>query len=454
LIILIIFQMQSSSKKKGSFGSNLKKTIWGGGGNDKKLSKKEEEERRKMGNPNVSKPMAIKHKIHVDFDSDNGFTGLPDEWKTMISGNISKEEVLNNTQAVLDVLQFHEKHYNLQTQEESEDEERITSSAPSTPTTNENTKTDDNNNNNSKSELTDLIFDQELFNPEDPDLAYKDLQKIGEGSSGSVFTAIKINDNRKIAIKVISVKSNEKAAIENEIRMMKTTRHENVVEYVGSHSKADRLWVVMEFIDGGSLTDIIAVVRMTEPQIANICREILKALAYIHKLNRIHRDIKSDNILLTKAGAVKLADFGYCAQLTEAATKRNSVVGTPYWMAPELIRGMDYDTGVDLWSLGIAAIEMAEGEPPYLEYPPLRALFLIATNGSPTLKQPEKWSTNFKDFMARALDVNTQQRGNSEDLLKHSFIKSACNPADLAVLIKKAQKKNQNSGLDDALASF
>jgi len=140
-------------------------------------------------------------------------------------------------------------------------------------------------------------------------------------------------------------------------------------------------------------------------------------------------------------GLVKLADFGYCAQLTEKANKRNSVVGTPYWMAPELIRGMDYDTGVDIWSLGIAAIEMAEGEPPYLEYPPLRALFLIATSGSPSLKQPEKWSNNFKDFMAHSLEVNTTSRSTAEELLKHPFIKSACSYTDLGYLIQKAHKK-------------
>jgi len=205
--------------------------------------------------------------------------------------------------------------------------------------------------------------------------------------------------------------------------------------------KNDRLWVVMEYLDGGPLTDIIAAVRLSEAHISLICREMLKALGYVHMLNRIHRDIKSDNILLSRDGQAKLADFGYCAQLTEKASKRNSVVGTPYWMAPELIRGMDYDTRVDIWSLGIASIEMAEGEPPYLEYPPLRALFLIATNGSPTLKQPEKWSTAFRSFLSRSLEVNASTRATAEDLLKHQFIKTACSHSELSSLIKKAHKK-------------
>lgn len=114
----------------------------------------------------------------------------------------------------------------------------------------------------------------------------------------------------------------------------------------------------------------------------------------------------------------RAADFGYCAQLTEEATKRNSVVGTPYWMAPELIKGMDYGTGVDIWSLGIAAIEMAEGDPPYLDFPPLRALFLIATHGSPSLKEPEKWSDTFKDFLGRCLDQDSNKRATASDLLQ------------------------------------
>jgi len=290
--------------------------------------------------------------------------------------------------------------------------------------------------------------DEPLYDNRDPSTFFKELRKIGEGSSGSVYTAIKMDDHRKVAIKMINVKANEMSAIDNEIRMMKTSKHECVVEYVGSYLKEDLLWVVMEYMDAGPLTDIISAVRMTEPQIAAICKDVLRALAYIHLLNRIHRDIKSDNILMMKDGGVRLADFGYCTQLTEKTSKRNSVVGTPYWMAPELIRGVDYGTGVDIWSLGIATIEMAEGEPPYLEYPPLRALFLIATNGAPSLKQPQKWSDTFKDFMSRCLEVVTTERATAEELLQHSFIRSACQASELGTLIKKAHKKLKSASSD------
>jgi len=231
--------------------------------------------------------------------------------------------------------------------------------------------------------------------------------------------------------------------LENEIAMMATLKHENIVEYIGSYMSDEQLWVVMEFMDGGSLTEVISICRMTEPQMAAVCKEILKALICIHGLNRIHRDIKSDNILLSLNGEVKLADFGYCAQLTEQATKRNSVVGTPYWMAPELIRCLDYGTGVDIWSLGIAAIEMAEGEPPYLEFPPLRALFLIATHGSPNLKEPDKWSDTFKNFMKQCLEIDSLVRPGAEELLKHPFLKMACPTKNLGALIKKAKEVNK-----------
>lgn len=222
--------------------------------------------------------------------------------------------------------------------------------------------------------------------------------------------------------------------------MMATLRHPCIVEFIGAWIYDSLLWVAMEYMDGGSLTDIIAVCKMTEPQIAAVCKECLRALFEIHSRNRIHRDIKSDNILLTSKGDVKLADFGYTAQLTEAVSKRNSVVGTPYWMAPELIRSMDYGTSVDIWSLGILAIEMAEGEPPYIEFPPLRALFLIATQGTPALKEADKWSGTFKDFLARCLDVDFQARGTAEELLCHPFLRMSCPLKNLTPLLRKAQE--------------
>lgn len=234
-----------------------------------------------------------------------------------------------------------------------------------------------------------------------------------------------------------------------ELKMMKDSHHPNIVDYIDSFIVDDnQLWVIMEYMDGGCLTDVLEqfeTVKMTESQIARVCFETLKALSYIHSRHRIHRDIKSDNILLNMKGDVKLADFGYAAQLTQQQQKRRTVVGTPYWMAPELIRGHDYGVKVDIWSLGIMVMEMAEGEPPYMEYPPLRALFLITTKGIPPLKEPNKWSPEFLDFYAKCLEKDADKRPDANELLRHPFLKKACPPAELGPLILRAREAQQAS---------
>jgi len=278
---------------------------------------------------------------------------------------------------------------------------------------------------------------------EDPLKVYTSLQKLGEGSSGTVYSGTENASGRRVAIKCLYTgKETDLPALENEIAMMGLSRHPNVVEYIDSYLWEKSLWIVMEFLQGGSLTDALTETRFTEEAIALVSREVLESLAFLHSRSRIHRDIKSDNVLLSPEGDVKLADFGYCVQLTEEMKKRNSVVGTPYWMAPELIRGQDYGEKVDIWSTGIMAIEMAEGEPPLLDEPPLRALYLITTRGSPTLKHPERWSAEFKDFMAKCLDMNPTQRYSAQLALRHPFIGKACDKQQLGELVQRtAQKK-------------
>jgi len=282
----------------------------------------------------------------------------------------------------------------------------------------------------------------ELISKDDPTLLFRDMEKIGEGAAGEVFLATSRN-NRKVAVKKMEINGENMKLLITEIGIMKTSHHPNIVDYVDSYILEERqLWVVMEYMDGGCLTDILEQfedLKMTESQIAMVIRETLRALAYIHSLHRIHRDIKSDNILLNSDGCVKLADFGYAAQLTQKQQKRNTIVGTPYWMAPELIRGHDYGVKVDIWSLGIMLMEMAEGEPPYMEFPPLRALFLITTKGIPPLKEPHKWSADFNDFFNRCLEKEVERRPYAEDLMKHPFLKRAGEARDISTMIRQSR---------------
>ncbi|EEP76317.1 serine/threonine-protein kinase PAK 3 [Uncinocarpus reesii 1704] len=281
----------------------------------------------------------------------------------------------------------------------------------------------------------------------DPTRKYRNLNKIGQGASGGVFTAYENGTNKCVAIKQMNLELQpKKDLIINEILVMKDSRHKNIVNFMDSFLHGGDLWVVMEYMEGGSLTDVVTFNIMTEGQIAAVCRE------HLHSKGVIHRDIKSDNILLSLEGNIKLTDFGFCAQINESHNKRNTMVGTPYWMAPEVVTRKEYGRKVDIWSLGIMAIEMIEGEPPYLTESPLRALYLIATNGTPTIKDEHTLSPVFRDFLHFALRVDPEKRASAHDLLTHSFM-SLCEPLpSLAPLVRaarasRAQEKAQKGGI-------
>ncbi|KAG0057620.1 Protein kinase [Gryganskiella cystojenkinii] len=261
----------------------------------------------------------------------------------------------------------------------------------------------------------------------DPSTLYSKIKKVGQGASGSVYVAKHLTTNTKVAIKQMDLSLQpRKELVVNEILVMKESTHPNIVNYLDSFLvRGQELWVVMEYMEGGALTDVIDNNKLSENQIAIICFETCKGLQHLHSQNIIHRDIKSDNVLLDSYGHVKITDFGFCAKLTDQKNKRATLVGTPYWMAPEVVKQKEYGAKVDVWSLGIMAIEMIEQEPPYLDEEPLKALYLIATNGTPTLKKPETLSAELKNFLAVCLCVDVKSRAASKELLEHEFLRRA-----------------------------
>ncbi|KAG6547084.1 hypothetical protein Mapa_011335 [Marchantia paleacea] len=261
---------------------------------------------------------------------------------------------------------------------------------------------------------------------EDPSVKYDLLNELGKGSYGAVYKARDLRTSELVAIKVISLCEGEEGyeEIRGEIEMLQQCNHPNVVRYLGSYQGEDYLWIVMEYCGGGSVADLMSITdeALEEHQIAYICKESLKGLAYLHSIFKVHRDIKGGNILLTEQGEVKLGDFGVAAQLTRTMSKRNTFIGTPHWMAPEVIQESRYDGKVDVWALGVSAIEMAEGLPPRSNVHPMRVLFMISREPAPMLEDKEKWSLVFHDFVAKCLTKEPRLRPTATAMLQHKFI--------------------------------
>ncbi|KAG4301290.1 hypothetical protein PCK1_002600 [Pneumocystis canis] len=272
------------------------------------------------------------------------------------------------------------------------------------------------------------------------DAQYTLLEKLGTGSFGVVWKAVRRKTGEIVAIKQIDLESTDDdiTEIQKEISLLSGCDSRYVTKYYSSFVKGHKLWIVMEYMAGGSALDLLKPGPFTEAQIAILCKELLEGLCYLHSEGKIHRDIKAANVLLSFSGQVKLADFGVAAQLSSHKSRRNTFVGTPFWMAPEVIRQSGYDYKADVWSLGITAIELAHGEPPLSEYHPMRVLFLIPKAKPPVLEG--NYSREFKDFVSLCLIKDARARPSAKDLLKHKFIKSAGKPSLLQELLERRQE--------------
>ncbi|CAH1792400.1 unnamed protein product [Owenia fusiformis] len=267
---------------------------------------------------------------------------------------------------------------------------------------------------------------QMVVSPGDPRAMYEKFVKIGEGSTGTVWIAHDKQTAKQVAVKKMDLrKQQRRELLFNEVVIMRDYHHPNIVDMFDSYLVKDELWVVMEFLEGGALTDIVTHSRMDEQQIATVCKSVLKSLAFLHSHGVIHRDIKSDSILLAQDGKVKLSDFGFCAQVSAELPKRKSLVGTPYWMAPEVISRLPYGPEVDVWSLGIMVIEMVDGEPPFFNEPPLQAMRRIRDMPPPKLKNTHRVSPRLQGFIDKMLVREPSSRATAFELLQHPFLRQA-----------------------------
>jgi len=284
---------------------------------------------------------------------------------------------------------------------------------------------------------------------EAPDIKklYKNLQQAGRGGFGSVFVAKSTQDKCDIAIKKLPHTTKKmKRTNFNEIGFLNSCKHSNIVKYYRSHLIEDEIWVVMEYMQGGTLAEAVERYSFAESSVAYVAREILRALEYLHSHNLVHRDLKSANVMLTVEGKIKLIDFGLCVDFTQR--KLCHMAGSPFWMPPEMILGIPHGTPADMWSFAICLLELANGEPPNRKSP-VRAMFIAATEG--IILPPEKHSQDFTDFLGKCLQIDQTKRATAGELLKHPFLNKADTQDTMRKILAQIFISNAISNLDYGL---
>uniref|UniRef100_A0A7S4GKB9 Protein kinase domain-containing protein n=1 Tax=Eutreptiella gymnastica TaxID=73025 RepID=A0A7S4GKB9_9EUGL len=281
----------------------------------------------------------------------------------------------------------------------------------------------------------------------DPQETFACLEMLGRGADGAIWKAQDKRSGEVVAFKVICGKRVDEAidAVQKEIDIWQGCQHANIVKYHGTYLSDPELWISMEFCRGRSVADVLADLAqpLAEPQIAVISLGILQALSYLHASMTIHRDVKCSNILLTDKGQVKLADFGVAVQLPNAHSLQTSFVGTGCWMAPEVVLEKPYDMSVDIWSLGISCIEMAEVDPPVITQSPHQMVYSIPENGPPGLADPRQWSHRFQQFVKACLAADPDHRAAAGTLLKTAFIEKAGDWTTLIPLVQQCMEKRR-----------